>query len=515
VAFPTNTQFVQHELGKLCAEGCACGEQGAAGREARGWRHCSSHGRMEEKVKEQARRAREAVEKEAKRAGEEARRLQSHAAAETRKRWRTLKQTVGFAAALQQRPADGAPEEEGPGGGLPGAVPGLLRDICEAAGFAFAEVWTRPSKEVRSEAGMQVQWDHMLKFSDVTYANHAALPEARTAPGRLDEFKRVSRDASYAKASSIPGLAWSRGALDWRDLSVYDVLDETIQADERVMRHAMDLFDASIAIPVRHPVYKKTCAIIVFYRSRHVASPTAVCYAPEYHKHPAVVEVFTSAQRLAPLAVEYDMSMLHWHSVREEFRKENALAAAHSKDAAVGRLARDGLGEANPKLLKNLRTQAATAVSALKEREEFKRLSAMEAEWEKGKFAGWLKTYTNKWKGTGGMPAKGTDWTYCKWVFVGSLAAIGAMSFIDDMIDEYTFGGGYTLYAIVTHFSAVALILFSTPTSPFGQPRNVVGGHILSAVSMCVHMCQYVCTHACDGAGRGAGRNEGRRRQPC
>ena len=259
----------------------------------------------------------------------------------------------------------------------------------------------------------------------------------------------------------------------------------------------MDMFDASIAIPVKHPVYKKTCAILVFYRSRHVASPAAVCYAPDYHKHPAVVEVFASAQRLAPLAVEYDMGMPHWHSVQEAFRQEHALPAARPKDATVGSLARDGLAEAGPNRFRNLRTQAATAVRALKEREAFKRLSAMEAEWEKGEFAGWLKTYTTKWKGTGGTPAKGTDYTYCAWVAVGSLAAIGTMSFIDDLVDESMFGGGYTLYAMVTHFSAVALILFSTPTSPFGQPRNVVGGHLISAVSMCV------CVH---GAGRGEGR---------
>jgi CBS-domain-containing membrane protein len=122
----------------------------------------------------------------------------------------------------------------------------------------------------------------------------------------------------------------------------------------------------------------------------------------------------------------------------------------------------------------------------LTEREEFKRLSATEAEWEKGEFAGWLKTYINKCKGAGGVPAKGTDYTYCKWVALGSVAALGIMSFIDDTVDEYAFGGGYTLYALLTHFSSVALLLFSTPTSPFAQPRNLVGGHLISAVCVCV-----------------------------
>ena len=58
-------------------------------------------------------------------------------------------------------------------------------------------------------------------------------------------------------------------------------------------------------------------------------------------------------------------------------------------------------------------------MTALKGSERFQRLSAMEAEWQKGKLAGWLKTYTNKWKGTGAAAAKGTDWNYCKWVLLG------------------------------------------------------------------------------------------------
>ena len=37
--------------------------------------------------------------------------------------------------------------------------------------------------------------------------------------------------------------------------SVYDVLEETLQADTRVQQ-AMELFDASMAVPLRHAVYR-------------------------------------------------------------------------------------------------------------------------------------------------------------------------------------------------------------------------------------------------------------------
>jgi hypothetical protein len=379
-------------------------------------------------------------------------------------------------AAAAQRPSqdDDGPEERP---GYPGAVFSLLRDVSEAAGFAFAELWTRPYREELEDNDVALEWDHLLKFADVTYTNHRAWPEARSIAGKLDEFKRAGRDTSYAKANSIPGLAWNRGEFDWQDLTVYDMLDETIQADLRVTEYAMDMFDASIAIPARHPVYKKTCAVLVFYRNRHVAKRAAVWNVPQFHKHPAMVEVFNNAARLAPLAVEYDMAMPHWDSVQEKFYQENAQPAARSGDAGVA--SQDIPARRNVRQLRSVWTM-------LTEREEFKRLSATEAEWEKGEFAGWLKTYINKCKGAGGVPAKGTDYTYCKWVALGSVAALGIMSFIDDTVDEYAFGGGYTLYALLTHFSSVALLLFSTPTSPFAQPRNLVGGHLISAVCVCV-----------------------------
>jgi len=364
----------------------------------------------------------------------------------------------------------------------PGAMGSVLQDICEAAGFAFAEVWTRPKFEVPAPdgQGVQVQWDHLLKYGDVTYINYSAFPEARNLAGKLDDFKSSGRDVSYARNNSIPGLAWNRHDVDWQDLSVYDVLDETLQADPRISL-AMEMFDASIALPVLHPVYKKLSAVLVFYRNRHVTNAAAVCNAPEYYNHPALVALFNNAKDLAPLALEYEQAMPQWHQIRESCR--------HEFDTDTGGVRqKDGNGhdlrgyEEPTSLIGYLRSRAATTVSLLKRNENFQKLSSMEAEWEKGKLASWLVTYTNKWKGAGGAAAKGTDFNYCKWVFFGSICAIGAMTFIDDMVDEYTYNDAYTLYALVTHFSAVALILFSTPTSPYGQPRNVIGGHVLSAV---------------------------------
>ena len=131
------------------------------------------------------------------------------------------------------KPDAGEPDDEHDE--YPGAVANLLKDVCDTAvhsylypiqsvymlrylmnpakrnassvlcdlqtlnspsdeqGFAFGEMWTRPKKEVQNEDGngVQVQWDYLLKYADITYTNFVAFPEARNLAGKLDEFKKA------------------------------------------------------------------------------------------------------------------------------------------------------------------------------------------------------------------------------------------------------------------------------------------------------------------------------------
>ena len=353
-----------------------------------------------------------------------------------------------------------------------GGMACLMKQVCEAAGFAFSELWTRPSREVVAEedGSTKVQWEYLLKWADITYINYEAFPEARHVAGKLDDLKEAGRQASYAKNNSIPGLAWNRRNTDWQDLSVYDRLDETLQADARTAK-AMELFDASIALPLSR-ASGKTYAVLVFFRNRHVAQPAALCNRDEYYKHPALLDLLTQVYAVAPVAAEYERAKPRFTQALEDW------CETHRKDSDVDAANNDeSYGAFLDLALPDFVTKMSQAVT---DNEPFRKLSAMEKEWEKGKFAGWLKTYIHKWKGTGAGPAPGTDWNYCKWVFFGCLSAIGTMTLIDDAVDDWYYGS-FTVYALVTHFSAVALILFSTPTSPYGQPRNVIGGHLISA----------------------------------
>lgn len=58
------------------------------------------------------------------------------------------------------------------------------------------------------------------------------------------------------------------------------------------------------------------------------------------------------------------------------------------------------------------------------------------------------------------------------WCILGSLLGLGIVSFL---------AFHYQLPLLVAPFGATAALIYGTCTSPFAQPRNVLGGHVISA----------------------------------
>ncbi len=63
------------------------------------------------------------------------------------------------------------------------------------------------------------------------------------------------------------------------------------------------------------------------------------------------------------------------------------------------------------------------------------------------------------------------------WSFVGSLIGMGLLSWCNHVL----FGRTDNLLLMGT-FGASAMLLFGAPAVPFAQPRNVLGGHVISAL---------------------------------
>lgn len=84
--------------------------------------------------------------------------------------------------------------------------------------------------------------------------------------------------------------------------------------------------------------------------------------------------------------------------------------------------------------------------------------------------------YLQKMKGGGQTPPK-VALIEVFWSFIGSFLGIAAVSLIHYKMLEQT-----GLMMILGSFGASAVLIYGAIRSPLAQPRNLLGGHILSAI---------------------------------
>ncbi|HVD97621.1 MAG TPA: HPP family protein [Cytophagaceae bacterium] len=63
------------------------------------------------------------------------------------------------------------------------------------------------------------------------------------------------------------------------------------------------------------------------------------------------------------------------------------------------------------------------------------------------------------------------------WTFLGGFLGIGLIGFTQQYILE-----GYDLIFMIGSFGASSVLVYGAPASPYAQPRNLVLGHLVSAV---------------------------------
>ncbi|MES2575404.1 MAG: HPP family protein [Bacteroidota bacterium] len=75
------------------------------------------------------------------------------------------------------------------------------------------------------------------------------------------------------------------------------------------------------------------------------------------------------------------------------------------------------------------------------------------------------------------------DWEEHFWAFLGSFVAIGVLAYIQSI----HFSGNDAVY-LIGSFGASSVLVYGIIQSPFSQPRNLVGGHLISAfIGVTVH----------------------------
>lgn len=63
------------------------------------------------------------------------------------------------------------------------------------------------------------------------------------------------------------------------------------------------------------------------------------------------------------------------------------------------------------------------------------------------------------------------------WSWIGAFLGIAAVAWVDQL-----FFTGYDLSLMIGSFGASAVLVYGAVRSPLAQPRNLVGGHVLSAL---------------------------------
>ncbi len=84
--------------------------------------------------------------------------------------------------------------------------------------------------------------------------------------------------------------------------------------------------------------------------------------------------------------------------------------------------------------------------------------------------------YFNKMRGFSKSPPRVSNYEVV-WSWIGSFLGIGAVSFISfNLLDQTDF------LMIIGSFGASAVLIYGAVRSPLAQPRNLIGGHIISAL---------------------------------
>jgi CBS-domain-containing membrane protein len=88
-----------------------------------------------------------------------------------------------------------------------------------------------------------------------------------------------------------------------------------------------------------------------------------------------------------------------------------------------------------------------------------------------------MKEYFSKMKG-GGKSPPGVGISEILWSWLGSFTGIGVIVYLSSSYFEPR-----DLTMIIGSFGASAVLVYAAIKSPFSQPRNLIGGHIISGLA--------------------------------
>jgi len=108
----------------------------------------------------------------------------------------------------------------------------------------------------------------------------------------------------------------------------------------------------------------------------------------------------------------------------------------------------------------------------------------------------WIRIYAKKFCGLHEKRPNRLPWQEYIWSFIGALLGIAAVAFLHFRVLEQSVSIIFNinifnilfrrqLSFMIGSFGASAVLIFGAPRSPLAQPRNLIGGHVISAICGC------------------------------
>lgn len=88
-----------------------------------------------------------------------------------------------------------------------------------------------------------------------------------------------------------------------------------------------------------------------------------------------------------------------------------------------------------------------------------------------------MRLFYAKLGGNGGKPMEIPPMKTVALSSIGAMLGVGSLTMLNKMT------GGTDATMLIASSGATAILLFAGPALPFSQPRNVIGGHVISATS--------------------------------
>jgi len=283
----------------------------------------------------------------------------------------------------------------------------------------------------------------------------------------LDENAKLNQ---YDVGEGLPGECWLRNDLDWNLLET--LRDDPERPFDAHLNAAAYLFHASIAIPIFDITKPHSLVAVV------------IMYTPHEHGDPRIHEYLDTKLNpevgifLKQMSVTMPLA-LRWMQAKDQWEKEYRSFVEDPKQHArrMWRVMRIVVATGWLRICKSDKTPKNPVSRTL-----FKIKHIVLPR---------IQTYLDKWKGLHLPPPPRGDWSWSVQSFFGSVVGLGVLGGAHFHFNPPTSQGfpseDSNIVLLIASFAAVICLIFAAPTSPYAQPRMVLGGHIVS-VSVAIIM---------------------------